>query len=109
MGVQETMDAITGEQAKLQQDIKTQVEQKELSEASTENLKEERAEGRMAMLDFFKKSVDTGQNISSLQRVGLAASAGESESIRLQRRQLFKADSMDKLLFNQNKILNEKL
>ena len=76
---------------------------------ATENLKEERAEGRMAMLDFFKKSVDTGQNISSLQRVGLAASAGESESIRLQRRQLFKADSMDKLLFNQNKILNEKL
>jgi len=82
----------------------------ELLEDGGENLMGERLTGRGTMLDLLTQRMSrSGQNISSLQRVGLAASAGESESIRLQRRQLFKADSMDKLLFNQNKILNEKL
>jgi hypothetical protein len=82
----------------------------ELLEDGGENLMGERLAGRGTMLDLLTQRMSrSGQNISSLQRVGLAASAGESESIRLQRRQLFKADSMDKLLFNQNKILNEKL
>jgi len=82
----------------------------ELLEDGGENLMGERLSGRGTMLDLLNQRMSrSGQNISSLQRVGLAASGGESEAIRLQRRQLFKADSMDKLLFNQNKILNEKL
>ncbi len=82
----------------------------ELKEDGGENLMGERLAGRGTMLDLLTQRMSrSGQNISSLQRVGLAASGGESEAIRLQRRQLFKADSMDKLLFNQNKILNEKL
>jgi hypothetical protein len=82
----------------------------ELKEDGGENLMGERLSGRGTVLDLLNQRMSkSGQNISSLQRVGLAASGGESEAIRLQRRQLFKADSMDKLLFNQNKILNEKL
>ena len=110
MGVQETIDAMTGEQAKLQQDIKTQAEQEEISKASTANLATERGEGAMAMLDYLTDRMNSGgQNISTLQKVGLAATGGESEAIRLQRRQLSKADSIDKELIKQTNVLNDKL
>lgn len=110
MGVQETIDAMTGEQAKLQQDIKTQAEQEEISKASTANLATERGEGAMAMLDYLTERMNRGgQNISTLQKVGLAATGGESEAIRLQRRQLSKADSIDKQLVKQTNVLTDRL
>lgn len=110
MGVQETIDAMTGEQAKLQQDIKTQAEQEEISKASTANLATERGEGAMAMLDYLTDRMNSGgQNISTLQKVGLAATGGESEAIRLQRRQLSKADSIDKQLVKQTNVLTDRL
>lgn len=110
MGVQETIDAMTGEQAKLQQDIKTQAEQEEISKASTANLATERGEGAMAMLDYLTDRMNSGgQNISTLQKVGLAATGGESEAIRLQRRQLNKADSIDKQLVKQTNVLTDRL
>jgi len=110
MGVQETIDAMTGEQAKLQQDIKTQAEQEEISKASTANLATERGEGAMAMLDYLTDRMNTGgQNISTLQKVGLASTGGESEAIRLQRRQLSKADSIDKQLVKQTNVLTDRL
>jgi len=110
MGVQETIDAMTGEQAKLQQDIKTQAEQEEISKASTENLAAERGAGAMVMLDYLTDRMNRGgQNISTLQKVGLAATGGESEAIRLQRRQLSKADSIDKQLVKQTNVLTDRL
>ena len=110
MGVQETIDAMTGEQAKLQQDIKTQAEQEEISKASTENLAAERGAGVMVMLDYLTDRMNRGgQNISTLQKVGLAATGGESEAIRLQRRQLSKADSIDKQLVKQTNVLTDRL
>jgi hypothetical protein len=52
---------------------------------------------------------NTGQNISSLQRVGLAATGGEAEAIKLQRRQLSVADNIVKQIIVQTKIIEEKI
>jgi len=52
---------------------------------------------------------NTGQNISSLQRVGLAATGGEAEGIKLQRRQLSVADNIVKELINQTNIIQTNL
>lgn len=104
------LDKLSEDQERIDAAVNEEVKQQAIGADATSNLAVERARGGAdwisQMSDRMKKG---GQNISSLQRVGLAASGGESEAIRLQRRQLFKADSMDKLLFNQNKILNDKL
>ena len=84
--------------------------QESASRGATENLSEERATGSMAMLDYLTERMNRGShNISDLQRVGLAATGGESEAIRLQRRQLSKADSIDKQLVKQTNVLTDRL
>jgi len=80
------------------------------SRSATENLAAERGAGAMVMLDYLTDRMNRGgQNISTLQRVGLAATGGESEAIRLQRRQLSKADSIDKQLVKQTNVLTDRL
>jgi len=80
------------------------------SRAATENLTEERAAGAVDFLDFLRGRVDAGSSeISSLQRVGLAATGGESEGIRLQRRQLVKADSIISQLIRQTNVIETTL
>lgn len=81
-----------------------------ISRAATENLTEERASGAVDLLDFLRGRIDsTVSEISSLQRVGLAATGGESESIRLQRRQLVKADSIINELIKQTNVIGTTL
>lgn len=74
-------------------------------------LQEERAEGAVDLLEFLQGRARGGgeSEISSLQRVGLAATAGEAEGIRLQRRQLVKADSILKQLQKQTIALETQL
>jgi len=80
------------------------------SREGTESLSQERGAGAATMIDYLTGRMNkSSQSVSSLQRVGLAATGGEAEGIRLQRRQLFRADSIDKILLKQNGILNEKL
>ena len=78
--------------------------------SATENLTEERAAGAVDFLDFLRGRVDSGESdISSLQRVGLAATGGEAEGIRLQRRQLTAADSILKQLIEQTSVIQTQL
>jgi hypothetical protein len=79
------------------------------SRAATENLTEERAAGAVDFLDFLRgRSIAGSSEISSLQKVGLAATGGEAEGIRLQRRQLVKADDIVKKLAEQTDIIIKK-
>lgn len=75
--------------------VQQRATQTNVSRSATENLTQEQAEGSR---DFFKflsgRMATTGQNISSLQRVGLAATGGEAEAIKLQRRQISVADNI---------------
>lgn len=75
--------------------VQERATQTNVSRSATENLTQEQAEGSR---DFFKflsgRIANTGQNISSLQRVGLAATGGESEAIKLQKRQISVADNI---------------
>lgn len=81
-----------------------------ISRAATENLTEEQAAGATDFLDYLTGRMNnTGQNISSLQRVGLAATGGEAEAIKLQRRQLSVADNIVKELINQTNIIQTNL
>ena len=72
-------------------------------------LDEERAQGAVDLLSFLESRTRTSDSeVSSLQRVGLAATGGEAEGIRLQRRQLVKADDIVKKLAEQTDIINKK-
>lgn len=80
------------------------------SRAATENLTEERAAGAVDFLDFLRGRTSSGESdISSLQRVGLAATGGEAEGIRLQRRQLTKADGILNQLIKQTNVIQTQL
>lgn len=80
------------------------------SRAATENLTEERAAGAVDFLDFLRGRASSGESdISSLQRVGLAATGGEAEGIRLQRRQLVKADGILNQLIKQTNVIQTQL
>ncbi len=104
------LDKLESKKDVIGQKVAEQVSQKEASRSAVENLTEERGEGSMAMLDYLTDRMNRGsQNIGTLQKVGLAATGGESEAIRLQRRQLSKADSIDKELIKQTNVLNDKL
>jgi len=72
-------------------------------------LDEERAQGAVDLLSFLESRTRTSDSeVSSLQRVGLAATGGEAEGIRLQRRQLVKADDIVKKLAEQTDIIIKK-
>ncbi len=80
------------------------------SRASTENLTEERATGAVDFLNFITgKDAESGSDISSLQKVGLAATGGEAEGIKLQRRQLYTADSILKQMRIQTSVIETSL
>jgi hypothetical protein len=90
--------------------ITERVAQGNISRAATENLTEEQAAGATDFLDYLTGRMNnTGQNISSLQRVGLAATGGEAEGIKLQRRQLSVADNIVKELITQTNIIQTNL
>jgi hypothetical protein len=73
-------------------------------------LDEERAQGAVDLLDFLESRTRTADSeVSSLQRVGLAATGGESEGIRLQRRQLVKADNIINQLIRQTNVIETTL
>jgi len=104
------LDKLVSKQDVIEAEVVEQAAQKDASLRASENLTTERGAGGMVMLDYLTSRMNNGnQNISTLQRVGLAATGGEAEGIRLQRRQLSRADSIDKILLKQNGILNEKL
>jgi hypothetical protein len=89
---------------------RTRAERTNAARAATENLTEERAAGAVDFLDFLRGRVDSGESdISSLQRVGLAATGGEAEGIRLQRRQLTKADGILNQLIKQTNVIQTQL
>jgi len=104
------LDKLESKKDVIGQEVAEEVAQKEASRGATENLTEERGAGAMVMLDYLTDRMNRGgQNISTLQKVGLAATGGESEAIRLQRRQLSKADSIDKQLVKQTNVLTDRL
>lgn len=62
-------------------------------------LTEERAKGAAPLIEGFKKrTVERSQNIDALQRVGLAQTAGASESLKIQRAMLGRQTRMVDLL-----------
>lgn len=89
---------------------KTRAERTNAARSATENLTEERAAGAVDFLDFLRGRADSStSDISSLQRVGLAATGGEAEGIRLQRRQLTKADGILNQLIKQTNVIQTQL
>ena len=73
-------------------------------------LDEERAQGAVDLLDFLEsRTRGSDSEISSLQRVGLAGTAGEAESIKLQRRQIVKADNIILQLMRQTDVIKNTL
>lgn len=107
---QEAIDFANAEVQAARARITERVAQGNISRAATENLTEEQAAGATDFLDYLTGRMNnTGQNISSLQRVGLAATGGEAEAIKLQRRQLGVADNIVKELINQTSIIKTNL
>jgi hypothetical protein len=107
---QEAIDFANAEVEAARARITERVAQGNISRAATENLTEEQAAGATDFLDYLTGRMNnTGQNISSLQRVGLAATGGEAEAIKLQRRQLSVADNIFSQLKSQTKIIEEKI
>jgi hypothetical protein len=107
---QEAIDFANAEVQAARARITERVAQGNTSRAATENLTEEQAAGAKDFLDYLTGRMNnTGQNISSLQRVGLAATGGEAEAIKLQRRQLSVADNIVKQIIVQTKIIEEKI
>lgn len=87
---------------------KNRAAQVKASRSATENLTQESASGQMMFLDYLTDRLKgQGQNISSLQRVGLAATGGEAEAIRLQRRQVVTGDNILRQLVDQTDVIQK--